>query len=133
VKSGFWVRLTAVGTGGFLGSVFRYLISLWLNERYPTSLIPYGTFAVNISGSFLLGLIMQVSFYIPMNETVRLFFTTGIMGGLTTFSTLTYETMALVYNGSYFAAAMNILLNLSVGLLSALGGKELVDVIYARL
>jgi CrcB protein len=133
VKSGFWVRLTAVGTGGFLGSVFRYLISLWLNERYPTSLIPYGTFAVNISGSFLLGLIMQVSFYIPMNETVRLFFTTGIMGGLTTFSTLTYETMALVYNGSYFAATMNILLNLSVGLLSALGGKELVDVIYARL
>ena len=132
MKSGFWVRLTAVGIGGFLGSVFRYLISLWLNERYPTSLIPYGTFAVNISGSFLLGLIMQVSFYIPMNETVRLFFTTGIMGGLTTFSTLTYETMALVYNGSYFAA-MNILLNLSVGLLSALGGKELVDVIYARL
>jgi len=95
-------------------------------------LIPYGTFAVNISGSFLLGLIMQVSFYIPMNETVRLFFTTGTMGGLTTFSTLTYETMALVYNGSYFAA-MNILLNLSVGLLSALGGKELVDVVYARL
>jgi CrcB protein len=133
VKSGFWVRVIAVGTGGFLGSVFRYLISLWLNERYTTSLIPYGTFAVNISGSFLLGLIMQVSLYIPMNETVRLFFTTGIMGGLTTFSTLTYETMVLVYNGSYFAAAMNILLNLSVGLLSALGGRELVDVIYARL
>ncbi len=133
MKSGFWVRVIAVGTGGFLGSVFRYLISLWLNERYTTSLIPYGTFAVNISGSFLLGLIMQVSLYIPMNETVRLFFTTGIMGGLTTFSTLTYETMVLVYNGSYFAAAMNILLNLSVGLLSALGGRELVDVIYARL
>uniref|UniRef100_A0A7V4KDK6 Fluoride-specific ion channel FluC n=1 Tax=Fervidobacterium pennivorans TaxID=93466 RepID=A0A7V4KDK6_FERPE len=133
MKSGLWIKLLSVGTGGFLGSVLRYLISLWLNKRYPTSLIPYGTFAVNVTGSFFLGVIMQIAFYIPMNELVRLFFTTGIMGGLTTFSTLTYETMALVYNGSYFAAALNILINLSIGLLSALGGKELVDIIYARL
>lgn len=76
---------------------------------------------------------MQVAFYIPMNESVRLFFTTGIMGGLTTFSTLMYETMVLVYNQSYFAATLNILLNFSIGLLSALRGRELVDVIYARL
>ncbi|XEY08132.1 CrcB family protein [Fervidobacterium pennivorans subsp. carthaginiensis] len=54
MKSGLWVKLLAVGTGGFLGSVLRYLISLWLNKRYPTSLIPYGTLAVNISGSFFL-------------------------------------------------------------------------------
>lgn len=133
MKSGLGIKLLAVGTGGFLGSVLRYLISLRLNQRYPNSLIPYGTLAVNVSGSFFLGLIMQVSFYVPMNESVRLFFTTGIMGGLTTFSTLTYETIALVYNQSYFGATLNILLNLSIGLLSALGGKELVDVIYARL
>ncbi|AMW32126.1 CrcB protein [Fervidobacterium changbaicum] len=133
MRSGFWIKLAAVGTGGFLGSIIRYLISLWLNERYPNSFVPYGTLVVNIIGSFLLGAIMQVAFYIPMNLSFRLFLTTGIMGGLTTFSTLTYETMSLVYSGSYFAATLNILFNLVLGLSSAFGGKELVDLIFAVL
>lgn len=130
MDSTFFLRILSVGTGGFIGSVLRYLISLWLNEKYPTSLIPYGTLLVNVIGSFLLGVFMELSTYIPMNSTVRLFITTGIMGGLTTFSTLSFETMALVYDGSYSSAFLNIAVNLLLGLGSAFGGKEIVDVLF---
>jgi CrcB protein len=130
LDSTFFLRILSVGTGGFIGSVSRYLISLWLNEKYPTSLIPYGTLLVNVIGSFLLGVFMELSTYIPMNSTVRLFIATGIMGGLTTFSTLSFETMALVYDGSYSSAFLNIAVNLLLGIGSAFGGKEIVDVLF---
>ncbi|WP_448374443.1 fluoride efflux transporter CrcB [Fervidobacterium sp.] len=125
--SSFFAKILAVGTGGFIGSVLRYIISLWFNEKYPTSYIPYGTLVVNVIGSFLLGMIMEYATYTPMNATLRLFLTTGIMGGLTTFSTMSYETLSLLYSGTYGAAIINIAINIVLGLGSALGGKEVTD------
>jgi len=128
VGSSFFAKILAVGTGGFIGSVSRYIISLWFNEKYPTSYIPYGTLVVNVIGSFLLGMIMEYVTYTPMNSTLRLFLTTGVMGGLTTFSTMSYETLSLVYSGTYGAAILNIVINIILGLGSAFGGKEVIDI-----
>ncbi|MGJ8454242.1 fluoride efflux transporter CrcB [Pseudothermotoga sp. U03pept] len=123
------MKILAVGFGGFLGSVARYLISLWLSEKYPNSYVPYGTLVANVLGSFLLGVVMEIATYVPMSVSKRLLLTTGIMGGLTTFSTLSYETMALFYSGVYSAAVLNEAINVVLGLAGAFGGKKLVDLI----
>uniref|UniRef100_A0A7C5U4P4 Fluoride-specific ion channel FluC n=1 Tax=Fervidobacterium nodosum TaxID=2424 RepID=A0A7C5U4P4_9BACT len=122
-------RIFAVGIGGFLGSVARYLISLRMNEMYPESFIPYGTLIVNVVGSFLLGVIMELSVRSDMNTTLRLFLSTGIMGGLTTFSTMSYETIALLTSSQYLYAVLNITLNLIFGLSAGFVGKILIDVL----
>lgn len=122
-------RIFAVGIGGFLGSVARYLISLRMNEMYPESFIPYGTLIVNVVGSFLLGVIMELSVRSDMNTTLRLFLSTGIMGGLTTFSTMSYETIALLTSSQYLYAVLNIALNLIFGLSAGFVGKIVIDVL----
>lgn len=122
-------RIFAVGIGGFLGSVARYLISLRMNEMYPESFIPYGTLIVNVVGSFLLGVIMEFSIRSDMNTTLRLFLSTGIMGGLTTFSTMSYETIALLTSSQYLNAVLNITLNLIFGLSAGFVGKIVIDVL----
>lgn len=60
-------RLIAVGFGGFTGSILRYSISLKMNERFSESLIPYGTLLVNVVGSFLIGMILELSTYFNMD------------------------------------------------------------------
>lgn len=122
-------RIFAVGVGGFLGSIARYLISLRMNEMYPESFIPYGTLIVNVVGSFLLGVIMELSVRSNMNLTLRLFLSTGIMGGLTTFSTMSYETIALLTSSQYLYAMLNIALNLIFGLSAGFVGKIVIDVL----
>lgn len=122
-------RIFAVGIGGFLGSIARYLISLRMNEMYPESFIPYGTLIVNVVGSFLLGVIMELSVRSYMNTTLRLFLSTGIMGGLTTFSTMSYETIALLTSSQYLYAVLNITLNLIFGLSAGFVGKIVIDVL----
>ena len=116
------ISIIAVGVGGFIGSVLRYIISLKMNQIFSQTLIPPGTLLVNVFGSLLLGFIMQLSFRANINPNLRLFLTTGIMGGLTTFSTLSYETITLLTNGYYISSLLNIVLNLILGLSAAFFG-----------
>lgn len=124
------LRLIFVGIGGWVGSVLRYAISLWLNEKFPNSFVPLGTLLVNGLGSFLLGLILEISLHADLNYNIRLFLTTGIMGGLTTFSTFSYETVALLNSALYSQAIANIVLNLVLGLGGALAGINLVRLMF---
>jgi CrcB protein len=112
-----------VGIGGFIGASLRYIISVnsskFLGEQYP-----YGTLIVNVIGGILIGLIMELSLtteMIPAN--LRLFLTTGIMGGLTTFSTFSYETINLFSDSRYMLGALNICLNLFLSLGGVLLGR----------
>ena len=102
------------GIGGFL----RYVISD-LVYKYTNSLFPYGTLTVNIIGSFLLGFIL---FYLDalklISSEMRLFLTVGLCGGLTTFSTFSYETVKLIQNSEYLLAGSNLLLNIFVTILA---------------
>ena len=79
-----------VGAGGFLGAVARFLLTTWVKNRYDQ--FPWATFGINVSGSFLLGLLGTLALSKIVAEPYRLFFGVGFLGAYTTFSTFEYET-----------------------------------------
>ena len=91
-----FAALLATGCGAFLGACLRYLLGLGLNGIFPT--IPLGTLAANMLGGLLMGLMMQFQ---TLSPEVRLFITTGFLGGLTTFSTFSAETVTLLLRREY--------------------------------
>jgi CrcB protein len=116
------VKYFAISLGGILGANSRYLIAEWAAQRFGAG-FPYGTFIINISGSFLLGFFMaflQDRAFIHPNY--RLFFATGFCGAYTTFSTFTYESLRLWQDGSFLLAITNLLGSLAVGMFGVLLG-----------
>ncbi|MFW2490884.1 fluoride efflux transporter CrcB [Clostridium chromiireducens] len=110
-------KIIYVGIGGFIGAAIRYLVTLQ-SSKIINSNIPLGTLIVNVVGGFLIGMIMELSMSTNLiSPNMRLFLTTGIMGGLTTFSTFSYETIGLINDGRYILGISNVLLNvfLSIG------------------
>jgi len=116
------MQLLYIGFFGGLGCIARYLTSGWVYQFMGRTL-PYGTLVVNVGGSFLLALLMTFglrSALLPPDLRVGL--TVGFMGGFTTFSTFSYETLRLFEDGSFWQAGMNIVLNVFVCLFFALLG-----------
>lgn len=105
-----------IGTGGFAGSVLRYLISRYLSLFWPVS-FPAGTFIVNILGSFLIGIIMGLSFKSSISTQTRLLLATGFCGGFTTFSTYSLEIFELVQRGETGISLLYLLASLIGGVL----------------
>ena len=102
------MKVFLVGIGGFIGASSRYLMTIVIS-RFISSTFPYRTLLCNIIGAFLIGIFMAISStYNWMSNEVRLFLTTGILGGLTTFSTFSYETISLFETGKYVMATVNI-------------------------
>jgi CrcB protein len=102
------IRLLLVCLGGALGTGLRYLTSLgaarWLGVDFP-----WGTLVVNLSGAFVIGLVQQVGLGSTLlSDDTRLFLTTGMMGGLTTYSTFSYETVRLAQEGEWGLAGVNV-------------------------
>jgi CrcB protein len=116
------MQLVYISVFGALGCLSRYLVSGWVYTLAGRGL-PYGTLAVNVLGSFLLGLIMEGSLRSTLlSPELRIGLTVGFMGGFTTFSTFSYETIRLIEEGSYTQAGSNILLNVIVCLVFAAAG-----------
>ena len=115
------MKLLIVGCGGFVGAVLRYLISGWVYS-WSGGDFPLGTMAVNLLGSFLLGLILGLADQWVVHPQIMLFMTIGLLGAFTTFSTFSFETWALVEVGSYGRALINVSLSLIVGLLAVFLG-----------
>ena len=102
-------RLLLICLGGAIGTGLRYLAS-GLAARWLGAEFPYGTLIVNVVGSFLIGLIQQIGIAtLLVPEATRLFLTVGIMGGLTTYSSFSYETVRLVEVGAWGQAGVNVL------------------------
>ena len=102
-------KILFAGLGGFIGSAGRYWMSN-LAYRVLGQDFPYGTLFVNVLGCLLIGFLM--TFFeqrLLVNPNFRIFLTIGILGGFTTFSTFSYETVALLREGSYWIAILNIL------------------------
>ncbi len=102
---------------GAMGCLSRYFLSGWVYGILGRS-FPYGTFVVNIVGAFIIGLIMEFgirSTLVP--PTLRIGLTIGFLGGLTTFSTFSYETFRLLEEGEFLIASANALLSVLVCLL----------------
>jgi CrcB protein len=108
------VKIFYLGIFGGLGCMTRYVISGWVYNLAGRAL-PYGTLAVNVIGSLLLGLIMEGSLRSTMlSPDLRFGLTVGFLGGFTTFSTFSYETVRLLEEGSLVAAGANVFLNVAV-------------------
>lgn len=112
-----------VALGGGIGSMLRYGISLILNAKY----FPWPTLAVNIIGSFIIGLVIATSY---KEESFlynwKLFLATGICGGFTTFSTFSLENLELLQNGKYLLALTYIGLSILIGLAAVWAGFKLI-------
>lgn len=112
------LALLTVAAGGALGAVLRHLASVRLAGR---GRIPWGVLAVNLVGSFIAGLALGL----PLDPTLQLILLTGFCGGLTTFSTLSVDTVQLIVDGQRRAAAASVLLNLALGIPAVLLGLGL--------
>ena len=111
-------QILLVGLGGGIGSIFRYLTSLLVN-RHVESHFPWATFAVNLLGCFLIGLLAGLAARGTwLDENLRLLFITGFCGGYTTFSAFSMENMVLIGGGHYVALIVYILSSVLVGLLA---------------
>lgn len=88
--------------GGGLGACLRFFLSIYIYNN-TNGIFPWGTFAINIAGSFLLGLIVALSINKPafIDSNVKLLLTTGFCGGFTTFSTFSWEILTLLKEGYY--------------------------------
>jgi CrcB protein len=116
------MQLLYIGFFGGLGCITRYLASGWTYQLVGRSL-PYGTLLVNIAGSFLLAFLMSFGLRSTLlSPEIRMGLTVGFMGGFTTFSTFSYETLRLLEDGSFWQAGINIVLNVVLCLLFALVG-----------
>lgn len=95
-----FTSLLAVGFGAFLGAVLRWMLGLLINPLFPT--LPLGTLSANLLGGLLMGLAIGVfAQFDALPPAARLFFTTGFLGGLTTFSTFSAETVTLLLRQQY--------------------------------
>jgi CrcB protein len=107
-------RFLLICLGGAIGTGLRYLTSI-LATRWLGAEFPYGTLIVNLGGAFVIGLVQEIgteSLRIPDN--VRLFLATGMMGGLTTYSAFSYETVRLMELNAWHLAWINLVVTTAI-------------------
>jgi len=112
-----------VGVGGFVGANLRFVVARLVGALFETR-FPLGTFIINISGSFLLGVLGTIvaEKVLPNSEAMRLALGVGFLGAFTTFSTFEFETHALFDDGSWLTATTNMFASLFVGLVAVRAG-----------
>ena len=104
----------AIAVAGAFGALARWGVGTWFGDRFPS--FAWGTLVVNVSGSFLLGVLFAVLIErTGASPTLRLALTTGLMGAYTTFSTFSLETFRMFEDGAYGAAFANVGLSLVLG------------------
>ena len=118
-----WLPYVLVGLGGFVGANARFVVARGVGALFETR-FPLGTFVINISGSFLLGILGTIiaQRVMPSSEAMRLALGVGFLGAFTTFSTFEFETHALFEDGSWLTATMNMFVSLFVGLVAVRAG-----------
>jgi CrcB protein len=123
------LNILLIGAGGFLGALARYAVALWIGQRWGRS-FPLGTFIVNISGSFLIGLLMSLfTERFLVNPQWRLLLVVGFLGAYTTFSTFEYETGTLLKDGEWLIAGLNVTVSVVAGLLALKCGEVLAKIL----
>ncbi len=122
--------LLIVGTGGFIGSVLRYLVQVYV-EKGLVSTFPWGTFVANIAGSFIIGIVFAFaekgSF---LNAEWRMFLAVGICGGFTTFSSFAFNNFTMIEERSIGQLLLNVGGSLFFGIMAVYLGIILVRAIF---
>ena len=116
MKEALWI-----GLGGCAGALTRYWLASAIGARVATP-FPLGTLVINLTGSFLLGLLVGLLDGRIASPIIRLALATGFLGAYTTFSTFTFETIRLLEEGSLLLASLNVVGSVVLGLGAVLGG-----------
>ncbi len=117
--------LLAIGTGSFIGGVLRYLLSQLVQTKF-LSTFPFGTLTVNIIGCFLIGLVFGLTDRGTLTQEWRLFLATGVLGGFTTFSAFSIESLSLFRDGQFFYATVYISSTVVVGIIATFIGFAII-------
>ncbi|MFE1955101.1 fluoride efflux transporter CrcB [Streptomyces sp. NPDC059524] len=122
-----WLLVIA---GAMVGAPLRYLTDRTVQTRHD-SVFPWGTFAVNVTGSLVLGLVTGAVAAGAASSQVQLLLGTGLCGALSTYSTFSYETLRLAETGARFYAAVNVLGSIAAGLGAAFLGASLAEALWS--
>ncbi len=119
--------MLAVMLGGGMGAALRYIVASYV-ARFHNGPFPLGTFLINVTGSFMIGLLMTFFVYrSDLNPAWRLFLVTGVLGGYTTFSSFEWETLTALKTGAWLAAMLNVVLSVALGFIGAWVGAALTE------
>jgi len=122
-----------ISIGGILGAICRYLIKGIHIYHYHEN-VPINTLMINITGSFVMALILTIAFEIwEFDASIRLGIATGFLGAYTTFSTLCKETVGLLHEGDYFSAISYITVSTMIGIAAAYFGIVLAREVVSKL
>lgn len=118
-----WGTIVSVGIGGAIGSILRFMLTYISVERFGPA-FPIGTLSVNLVGSFLIGVIAELAITgnFGVSRETRTFITVGILGGFTTFSSFSYDTLVLVRDAGVPSALGYVAGSVVFGLLAAYAG-----------
>ncbi|NNM95609.1 MAG: fluoride efflux transporter CrcB [Bacteroidia bacterium] len=118
--------LTLIGVGGALGSIARFIIAQAVQRHFVNSGFPYGTLAVNVAGCLVIGIVYGLSERFNwMTPEWRVFLATGICGGFTTFSSFSYESIALIRDSEILYAGLNVAISVITGFAATFIGLSL--------
>jgi CrcB protein len=120
--------LLAIGTGSFIGGICRYLLSQFIQAKF-LSTFPYGTLFVNIIGCFLIGLVFGLADKGNLTQEWRLILATGFIGGFTTFSAFSNETVSMLRDGQLGYALVYIVISVVVGLTATFIGISIIKLL----
>ncbi len=119
------MHILYVGIGGFCGAVARYALDTWITDATHAA-FPWGTLAINVTGSFALGLLFALTAERgPLPEDLRLPLGVGFFGAYTTFSTFALESLRLAESGSWLLALVNIVGSVLLGVAAVAAGIAL--------
>ncbi len=113
--------LLLIGSGGFAGSILRYVVSLSIQNKLLSS-FPYGTLSVNIIGSFLIGIVYALVEKGSLSPEIRLFLAAGVLGGFTTFSAFSLDALNLLQEGLWLEGFAYVLISVLAGIAFAFLG-----------
>lgn len=113
--------LILIGSGGFAGSILRYIISMGVQNKFLSS-FPYGTLSVNVIGSFLIGVVYALVERGNLSPEARIFLATGLLGGFTTFSAFSLDALNLLQEGLWFEGTAYIISSVLLGIAFAFLG-----------
>jgi len=124
------VKIVLVLLGGAFGTGLRYFLSFFIYSRVKEPTFPYANLMINVSGSFLIGLLAELfDSRMLVAPVMRVALLTGVLGGYTTFSSFTFETVSLLRDGEFWLATLNVSLSVVLGLAAVWLGMRLVQLL----
>lgn len=115
-------KFLLIGLGGFIGANLRYLVQGWFAQLWGST-FPFGTLVANVTGSFLLAFFLALTTErVVVAPGWRLFFAVGVMGGYTTFSSFSVETLSFLEQGFWVLGLANLFANVGLALTAAVLG-----------